>query len=148
MMNKKNLVVLEGNLVRDAKTGAADGKIVELSVAVDMAGSEIGAVNAPGYFDVKIWMTDSKYTPAALAEQVKKHLSENTLTKGTRVGIVGQLKQERWKNANNEGRSRVTIVVEGLDVYTRLATGGAPAPAAGSVEQAVSASASEEIDEF
>lgn len=149
MMNKKNLVVLEGGLTKDAKT-AADGKIVELSIGVDMAGAEKGVPNASGYFDIKIWLTDSKWSPIALAEQVKADLDNGNLVKGARVSVVGQLKHERWET-NGQKSSRVVIMAESLDVFRKAgssAGGSSHASSESTTAQAASSSASTEIDEF
>ena len=148
MMNKKNLVVLEGGLVRDAKT-AIDGKIVEFSIGVDMAGSEKGGTSNSGFFDVKVWVTDSKWSPAALGEQVKEYLANGTLTKGARVSVVGQLRHERWE-ANGQKSSRVVIMAESLDVYNKNTTPGSSSGVVQSVTDTAAAtvSASTVVDEF
>jgi single-stranded DNA-binding protein len=117
MLSTKNVVMLSGGLTRDAEYRESPG-IVEMSLAVDGSGTQKDVQNASGYFDVKVWMNTSKYSPAATAENVKKLLDEGVLTKGTRVSIVGRLVHERWTNKDT-GKidSRVSIVAETVDAY-------------------------------
>lgn len=128
MMTKKNLVILEGGLTKDP-VEFDNANVIHLSLAVDNAGQEKGVQYAAGYFDVKVWLNDSKYTPAALAETVKNALREKTLKKGTKVAIIGQLKQERWEK-DGQRSSKVVVVAESIEIYTARPAGGATAGAA------------------
>lgn len=128
MMTKKNLVVLEGGLTKDP-VEFDNANVVHLSLAVDNAGQEKGVQFAAGYFDVKVWLNDSKHTPAALAETVKNALREKTLKKGTKIAIIGQLKQERWEK-DGQRSSKVVVVAESIEIYTPRPAGGASAGAA------------------
>ena len=116
MLTKKNVVMLEGGLTKDAEH-FADAGVVHLSMAIDGSGSEKGVPNAAGYFDVKVWLTPSKYSPAALGEYVKSALTEGSLVKGTRIGLVGRLVQERWKGTDGKMNSRVVVMAESLDIF-------------------------------
>jgi single-strand DNA-binding protein len=118
MLNKKNLVVLEGGLTRDPEEFEnTNASVVHLSLAVDNAGSEKGVQYPSGYFDVKVWLSDSKYTPTALAENVKAALKDKTLRKGARVSVVGSLRHERWER-DGQKNSKVVIIAESLEIYT------------------------------
>lgn len=130
MMTKKNFVGLEGGLTKDPQE-FENANVVHLSMAVDGAGQEKGVQYAAGYFDVKIWLNDSKYTPAALAETVKTALKEKTLKKGTKIAVMGQLKQERWEK-DGQRSSKVVVIAESIEIYTPRsgANGGASAGAA------------------
>lgn len=116
MLNKKNLVILEGGLTRDPEEFESAG-VVHLSVAVDNAGTEKGVQYASGYFDVKVWLNNSKYSAPALAEGVRAALKEGTLKKGTRVSVIGTLKQERWEKEGQKS-SKVVVVAESVEIYT------------------------------
>jgi single-stranded DNA-binding protein len=146
MLTKKNLVVLEGGLTRDPEIYAEAG-VVHFSLGVDSSGSEKGVQNPSGYFDLKVWTTPSKYTPAATAEDVKKYLEEGILVKGARVSVVGRLVQERWLDKEGKKNARTVIMVETIDLFRAKGTMAGQAPA-GSVAQASETSAPPSIDEF
>lgn len=144
MLSTKNVVMLSGGLTRDAEYRENPG-IVEMSLAVDGSGTKKGEANASGYFDVKVWMNASKYSPVATAENVKRLLDEGVLTKGTRVSIVGRLVHERWENKETgKTDSRVTIVAETVDAYRA----GASAKEISSNTQTSPVSASSSLDDF
>jgi single-stranded DNA-binding protein len=144
MLSKKNVVILDGGLTKDPEVFENTG-VVHLSVGVDGAGSEKGVQNPSGYFDVKVWLNQSKYTAAATAENIRAALADKSLAKGTRVGIVGRLTHERWTDKEGKKSARVIITAETIDIYRAKGQSSAPA---GSVAQAASASASSSIDEF
>lgn len=146
MLSTKNVVMLSGGLTRDAEFRENPG-IVEMSLAVDGSGSKKGEQNASGYFDVKVWMNASKYSPVATAENVKKLLDEGVLTKGTRVSIVGRLSHERWENKET-GKidSRVTIIAETVDAY-RAGVSAKDSSSSSNI-QSSPVSASSVLDEF
>lgn len=131
-MSKKNLVILEGGLTRDPEEFES-ANIVHLSLAVDNAGQEKGVQYASGYFDVKVWLNDSKYTPAITAETVRAALDNKSLKKGTKIAITGQLKQERWERDGKKS-SKVVVVADTIEIYTaKPASNAQPAMAASSV---------------
>lgn len=143
MLTKKNLIILEGGLTRDAEVFESAG-VVHLSIAVDSSGAEKGVPNASGYFDAKVWLTPSKYTAAATAENVKNLIAEGALVKGTRVGIVGRLVHERWKDKETQKpMARNVIMVENLDAYRP-----ASKTPSSSVAEAASMSAPSDVDDF
>jgi single-stranded DNA-binding protein len=72
---------------------------------------------------------------------VKTALTEGSLTKGTRIGIVGRLVQERWKGNDGKTNSRVVIMAEAIDIY-------AAKNKAASSESAPLQAASSSIDDF
>lgn len=116
MLTTKNVVMLSGGLTKDAEVFEQAG-VVHLSLAIDSSGSEKGVSNASGYFDVKVWMTPSKFSPQATADNVRSLLTDNKLVKGARVGIVGRLVQERWKDKENRSMARTVVVAESIDAY-------------------------------
>lgn len=128
MLNKKNLVILEGGLTRDPEEFETPN-VIHLSIGVDNAGSEKGVQYPSGYFDLKIWMNDSKHTPPALSEYVRNALKEGTLKKGSRISVIGSLKHERWETAGKKS-SKVIINVEAIEIYTAKTAAPAKAYAA------------------
>lgn len=63
----------------------------------------------PAFFDVTCW--------GQLAENVSE-----SVTKGTRVVVVGRLDQRSWENNEGEKRSKVEIVAEEVSPSLRWAT--------------------------
>jgi len=131
MLNKKNLVILEGGLTKDPQE-FENANVVHLSLAVDNAGQEKGVQYASGYFDVKVWLNESKFTPAAVSEYVRNALKEKTLKKGARVSIVGTLRQERWEK-DGQRSSKVVVIAEAIEVYTASKNAGQAATATAAI---------------
>lgn len=146
MITNTNMVIIQGGLTKDPEV--YDNKVVHLSVAVDNSGNEKGVKNAPGYFDVKVWMTPSKMTPEITTEALKVAINEKTLRKGAKVSIIGRLVQERWKDDAGKRSSRAVIMAESFNV---IYSGSKNSSSSESSSESVS-SASEEsvsyIDEF
>lgn len=110
MIDPQNIVMIQGGLTRDPEV---NNDLVMLSVAVDNAGSVKDQKNASGFFDVKVWTNNSKYSPEAFGESIKNAIANGELKKGTRVSIVGRLVHERWETDKGKG-SRVTITAESV----------------------------------
>lgn len=102
-----NSVCLIGNLTRDIELKYTPGgtAVANVSVAVNKTYTKDGEkVQEVSYFDVTVW--------AKSAENCEKYLS-----KGSKVAVTGELKQERWDD-DGTTKSRVKIVanrVEFLD---------------------------------
>ena len=64
---------------------------------------------ATSFFDVVCWRD--------LAEHVSL-----SLTKGTRVVVVGRLEQRSWETAEGERRSKIEIVADAIGACLRFAT--------------------------
>lgn len=113
-----NQVTLIGRLTRDAElkyipSGTA---LTKFSIAVNRrkkTGDEwVSEVN---FFDITLW--------GRSAEALNPYL-----TKGKRVAVVGELRQERWTQ-DNQNRSKVEIVATSIQLLGGSATGmdsGAP----------------------
>lgn len=120
-MNRKNFVALEGGLTKDPEVHESPG-VVHLSLAIDGAGSEKGVSFPTGYFDVKVWLNDSDYTPAITAKNIRAAIADGSLKKGSRVSVMGTLKQERWTK-DGVRSSKVVVVADMVEVYTKQSTG-------------------------
>ena len=145
MVKPNNITVLKGGLVRDAELTKSPG-LIQFSIGVDRAGSEKGVQNPSGYFDVKVWLTASEYTPAATAKSVRAMYDSGQLVKGTRVEVVGELKQERWVGKDGSRSARIFVIADTVDVYTKKA--GNESEPRGSVSAAASTSAPLTLDSF
>jgi single-strand DNA-binding protein len=132
-MNNLNRVILHGNLTRDPElryTPAATA-VCDLSIAVNRSWKDKkdGSIKEEvSFFDV----TCFKGTALVCAEHLKK---------GRPVLVDGTLKQERWKDQNEQNRSRVVVIASSVHFL-------GPKPAAGPGEKAeVPAGATEDSQE-
>jgi single-strand DNA-binding protein len=102
-------VTAVGNLTKDPELKfVSSGKAVaNFSIAVN---KKRGETEYTSYYDITAW--------GDLAENVA-----STLTKGTRVIVVGQLNQERFET-NGQKRSAVVIVADAVGEDLRFAKGG------------------------
>lgn len=107
MTVKKNLnrVTIVGNLTRDAELKYLNNgtAVCELSVAVN-----------DGWKSGDKWTEYVSYIDCTImgkrAESLNKYLA-----KGTRVGVDGKLKQERWESDGGK-RSRVKIMIDEIEL--------------------------------
>ena len=102
MANDMNSVNLTGRLTRDAElkflnTGMAVSKF---SIAVNRYGGK-DKPEEVSFFDVTLW--------GKAAEAVSQYL-----TKGKKVGISGEIKQERWEQ---DGQARSKVAITANNVY-------------------------------
>ncbi len=144
MLTPRNTVILQGGLVRDPDVNEDVG-VVSFSLAIDGSGSEKGVKNASGYFDIKVWMNESEYTPVAVGKYVKQAITDKTLRKGARVSLVGRLVQERWEKDGKKS-TRVIVTAESIDIYNSQARGGASGSPAGATGSMTSSSSSSTAD--
>ncbi|MCF7927905.1 MAG: single-stranded DNA-binding protein [Spirochaetales bacterium] len=116
MASDINRVVLIGNLTRDAELKYTSGgtAICKFSIANNRRRKQgddwIDEVN---YFDFVMF--------GRRAEGVSRYLS-----KGTRVAVEGQLRQDRWQDSEGQNRSRVETVVDNIQ-FLSGGTGGSSA---------------------
>jgi single-strand DNA-binding protein len=100
-----NQVVLVGRLTRDAElkytnTGTA---VCKISLAVNRRRkSNDEWINEASFFDVVLW--------GKMGEAVSQYL-----VKGKQVGIVGELRQNKWEQ-DGQTRSKVEIVASNLQL--------------------------------
>jgi single-strand DNA-binding protein len=113
-MEDINRVVLVGRLTRDAELKyTANGQAVcKFSIAVNRrkkSGDQW--VDEANFFDVVLW--------GRQGEALNQYL-----TKGSRVGVDGELRQDRWEQQDGQSRSRVEIVAANLQLLGGGASGG------------------------
>lgn len=115
MITNTNLLIIQGNLVRDAEFNDQHG-LVTFSIAVDYAGNEKDSDSNTGYFDVKMWVRESDHSAVSTVKRVKAAVSDGKLIKGAKVAITGRITQERWKNEDGKVNSRTVIMAEDMNV--------------------------------
>lgn len=104
-MNALNSILIEGNLTRDPEmkyinSGTA---LTQFSIGVNKSFKQGDDWKTEvSYFDVQAW--------GKLAEICAQHLK-----KGRGVRISGELKQNRWDDAEGKPKSRVFIVAEHVE---------------------------------
>ena len=114
MLDARNLVVLQGGVVRDLTID--DSKPIRFSIGVDFAGNNrVDSEKKSGYFDIIVF--SNKTESYEFAKKLKK---------GDRVSVVGALRWSFWEQDGNK-RSAVEVVGEHL---RWASTGGGNKPAA------------------
>lgn len=106
-MNNLNSTILEGNAVRkpELKTTPKGTNICVLPIAVNRyyKNTSGGYDSEVSYFDIESFGKLADFC----AEKAEK---------GQGVRIAGRLKQNRWKTAEGEGRSRITVIAEHIEL--------------------------------
>jgi single-strand DNA-binding protein len=103
-MNQQNLVILEGNVCRDAeiKTTNSGALIGKMSIAVNrLYKSGIGFEKEVSFFDVDCFGEVAKLC----GERVRR---------GDEIRVTGRLKQNRWTQ-DGANRSSVIVVAERVE---------------------------------
>lgn len=140
MLDPKNLVTLTGGLIEDPEF-IAQGKLLKLRVAVDYAGSDKNNPdNKTGYFDCIHFVNENDPASKFITGQV----SQNNLSKGSQVQLVGRLQHQRFTDKNDNKRSTVGLVVEALT----YASGGRNNDSGGSTSSGGGSSEGSIPDEF
>ncbi|TGK36249.1 single-stranded DNA-binding protein [Leptospira andrefontaineae] len=89
-----SLVFVDGNLTADPTGKQVMGKqVTSFNIAVNYAENKVS------YFEVEAW---DKVGESCL----------NHLEKGSRVTIVGDLRQDRWKDGEGRNQSKIKIVAQ------------------------------------
>jgi single-strand DNA-binding protein len=107
-MNYLNLVLVEGNLVRDAEFRLTNGgkPVSSFTIGVNRrykTGSEYR--HEASFIEVEAW--------GWLAE-----LSKRMGNKGRLARIAGRLRQDRWQDAEGRNHNKIVVVAEELDFKT------------------------------
>jgi single-strand DNA-binding protein len=104
-MNNLNSVIVEGNLTKDpfAQT-TPSGKLVCKFTIANNRYYKVGEENQQevSFFTVETW--------GKVAESCAEYLK-----KGRGVRVVGRLKQERWKDQEDNARERAVLVAEHVE---------------------------------
>lgn len=111
-----NVVILAGNLGRDSELRhtASGLQVLEFSVCVNQRKKIDGEwTDEPNWFDCIMF--------GKRAETVAAYLK-----KGTGVTIQGRLEQSKWETSDGQKRSRVRVIVEGLEINSRPQTSEKP----------------------
>ena len=119
------MVAISGNLTRDAELRAtrSGSRVLSFSVAVNESRRDPQTgewKEQPNYVDCTVW--------GKRAEGLAPHLR-----KGTKVMVSGRLRWHSW-DQDGERRSKLDVVVDGLDFGGRPGGGSANASQAGGVE--------------
>ena len=100
-----NHVSITGNITRDPETYVPNGSentCIKFSIANNdesRKGANGEYEDVPNYFDIKYWTKNVQYW-------IQK------LVKGAPVTVQGRIKQERWKDKDDQNRSRIVIIAE------------------------------------
>jgi single-stranded DNA-binding protein len=132
MLDPQNLVNLTGGIVADPEI--LNGKIFKTRLAIDYAGSEKDSDNNNGYFEIVYYLKNNNGFTSTNASFVASQVEQGKLKKGSTVSLIGRLVQERWKNQDGKGASRVTIVVEHLSYAKSSRSSGTSASTSDSSE--------------
>jgi len=104
-MNSLNSILLEGNLTADPKlTHTQKGiQLCNFTIASKRFFKQDNEYQKEiSFFNITTW--------ARLAEVCAEYLK-----KGSGVRIIGRLKQDRWKDADGTGKSRVYVVADNVE---------------------------------
>lgn len=108
-MNNLNSVLIEGYLTDNpSRLDFADSKAVlcRLRIANNRFYKKNGEqVQETSYFTIDVW--------GNTAENCARYLK-----KGSGVRVVGRIKQERWKDAEDHSRNMVKIIAEQVDFFS------------------------------
>lgn len=107
-MNDLNTVMVEGNLTKDAE-------LTYLPNGTAKCGFSIG-VNRSYRKDGE-WKKDASFFDVVLWAKLAEYYAEK-LSKGTRVRVIGSLRQDRWEK-DGQTRSRVSIVADHVDYWNK-----------------------------
>ena len=107
-MKSQNVTIIEGRLVRDPvlKQSVKGNTVLKFSIASNGYGTKHnydGRSESVSYFDVIAWQE--------LAEKYQEKLK-----KGLAVRVIGSLSQWRWKDDSGNGRSKVSIIAQNIEL--------------------------------
>lgn len=99
--NDTNIVVIQGNLVKDSELKqAGQSDLLLFAVANNRSYKENTAVN---FFDCELW--------GKLGTSIHQYMK-----KGKRVTVTGELKQDRWEKEGGGTASKTKIVVKEIEM--------------------------------
>lgn len=101
-MKNLNMVIVEGNLVRDPKISQSKkgNNVLKFSIASNGYGTPSyynGEKKEVSYLDIVCW--------GDLADNMEK-----SLNKGIKVTVYGNLSQWRWKDDENQSHNKISIM--------------------------------------
>lgn len=105
----KNLTfsVVDGNLVQDPEMRAVgeNQKVTQFVIAVNHGRKE----DMVSYFPIEVWGKN--------AENCKKYLR-----KGSKITVIGTLRQDRWTDDKGQIHSRIKIIADQIRFDSRVKT--------------------------
>ena len=107
-----NTITVVGNLTRDPelKYTRNDNAMVRFSVADNHR-----------YMRDNEWQDKTSFVDCVAWGDIAENIS-NSLTKGTRVIVVGRIDQQTWENEDGDKRSKLEIAVDSIGPELRWAT--------------------------
>ncbi|MCZ8156791.1 MAG: single-stranded DNA-binding protein [Leptospira sp.] len=100
-MKNLSYIILDGNLTHDPemKNTSVGKSVTSFTVAVNHNNGYVDdkEIEDVSFFEVEAW------------EKMGENCSEY-LKKGSKVTVIGNLKQNRWKTQDGENRSKVKVV--------------------------------------
>lgn len=110
-MRNLNHVTLSGNLTRDAelRTTAGGTAVLNFGIAVNESRKDTATgkwVDEPNFIDCVIYGNRGD----SIAQYMEK---------GTKVSLVGRLHQSTWETKDGQKRSKIEVIVDGIEFMTR-----------------------------
>ncbi len=107
-MNNLNSVLLEGHLTQDPTLKQIESKsLCTFSIGCNRFYKKDDVnIQETSFFQIEFW--------GKTAENCAKYLH-----KGNGIRIVGRLKQERWKDANDNARQTIKVIGEHADFFPK-----------------------------
>lgn len=110
-MRNLNHVTLSGNLTRDAELRITAGgtAVLNFGIAVNESRKDTSAgkwVDEPNFIDCVIFGNRGD----SIAQYMEK---------GTKVSLVGRLHQSTWETKDGQKRSKIEVIVDGIEFMTR-----------------------------
>lgn len=125
MISSRNMVSLEGGIVRDPEYREDIG-LLTFSIGVDGAGRE-DKTTVSGFFDITAWVSENQWTAAGVAKQLLDNYRNGSLAKGARVNVVGRLNQDRFVTNDGRKANRIGIVADTVNIVFASKERTAPA---------------------
>ena len=106
-MNDLNSILLEGNLTRDAEIKYLNSgtPVLNFSIASNRYYKKEGATD---------WTQDVSYFDCVVFGKAVEYCKDKAL-KGRGVRIIGQIKQDRYTDKDNNPKSKVKIIAERVE---------------------------------
>ena len=105
--NNVNIVLLEGNITSDPviEYASNNNSIAKLTVAIEtFLHKQDGVEKNISYIDIEAWRSKADFIAASTG-------------KGSRIRVIGRLRQSVWKESiTNAMRSRVFVIADNIDV--------------------------------
>ncbi|MCK5610086.1 single-stranded DNA-binding protein [Candidatus Pacearchaeota archaeon] len=111
-MSSPNFVLIEGYIARGAElreVGTRGNTVLSFTIGVSNGRDKDGESLGSSYFDCEFWNPAEKLGDAIVDASEDEDSS-------LKVAVRGRLKQDRWKNEDDETRSRVKIAATTVSI--------------------------------